>query len=417
MLHANVLHENVMQKEAFKNIVTTRAALTSIILVASAFIYYFYTFAILKDLAGAITSDNFTILLMWGMNFSGAILSALAATLVVKKKNRRDIFLVSWMLLGAVFSFGPLIGSVTNVSGLLTLAFLFGVSFGIGMPSAMGYFTDHTSVENRGRLGGLIMLANGVGLIFLGMIATSSIPVKSLILAVFRISGLLVFLAIKPKQGNPELGTISYRSLVTQRSFLLYLVPWILFSLVNYLSLPVFSNRYVFTSDQLQFSTTIGNIVSGFSAFVGGFLTDSLGRKRMSTTGFVALGIGYTILGVVPDNLLSLYFYSVVDGIAWGILFVVFVVTVWGDLSHGLSSDKYYAVAGIPFFVSLFLRSAIGPYVEVSSYAVFSFTAFFLFLGVLPLMYAPETLPEKTMRDRELKLYVEKAQKVKQKYA
>jgi nucleotide-binding universal stress UspA family protein len=44
-------------------------------------------------------------------------------------------------------------------------------------------------------------------------------------------------------------------------------------------------------------------------------------------------------------------------------------------------------------------------------FAVFSFAAFFLFLAVLPLVYAPETLPEKTMKDRELKKYIEKAQK------
>jgi len=47
--------------------------------------------------------------------------------------------------------------------------------------------------------------------------------------------------------------------------------------------------------------------------------------------------------------------------------------------------------------------------------AIFSLTAFLLFLAVLPLIYAPETLPEKTMKDRELKSYIEKAQKVVQK--
>jgi hypothetical protein len=39
-----------------------------------------------------------------------------------------------------------------------------------------------------------------------------------------------------------------------------------------------------------------------------------------------------------------------------------------------------------------------------------------LFLAVLPLFYAPETLPEKVRKERELKFYVEKAQEVAQKY-
>jgi len=37
-------------------------------------------------------------------------------------------------------------------------------------------------------------------------------------------------------------------------------------------------------------------------------------------------------------------------------------------------------------------------------------------LAVIPLMYAPETLPEKKIRERELKGYIDKAKKVKEKY-
>jgi len=52
----------------------------------------------------------------------------------------------------------------------------------------------------------------------------------------------------------------------------------------------------------------------------------------------------------------------------------------------------------------------------VSEYAIFSFAAFFLFLAVIPLMYAPETLPEKLIRQKELRRYVEKAKKIREKY-
>jgi len=38
-----------------------------------------------------------------------------------------------------------------------------------------------------------------------------------------------------------------------------------------------------------------------------------------------------------------------------------------------------------------------------------------LFLAIIPLLYAPETLPEKSMKDRELKNYLETAQKFAQK--
>jgi len=49
------------------------------------------------------------------------------------------------------------------------------------------------------------------------------------------------------------------------------------------------------------------------------------------------------------------------------------------------------------------------------AYAMLSIASFFLFLAVLPLFYAPETLPEKEIKERELKEYLKKARKIKEK--
>ena len=49
--------------------------------------------------------------------------------------------------------------------------------------------------------------------------------------------------------------------------------------------------------------------------------------------------------------------------------------------------------------------------------AAFTVATFFLFLAVVPLMYAPETLPEKTMKSRDLKSYTERALQKAQKEA
>jgi hypothetical protein len=42
--------------------------------------------------------------------------------------------------------------------------------------------------------------------------------------------------------------------------------------------------------------------------------------------------------------------------------------------------------------------------------------SFFLFVAVLPLIYAPETLPEKKMELRRLRSFAEEARKAKEKY-
>jgi MFS family permease len=161
----------------------------------------------------------------------------------------------------------------------------------------------------------------------------------------------------------------------------------------------------------------IENILIAASAVFCGFLADIVGRKRMSIVGFALLGIGYSFLGIYPESPLSWYFYTVIDGVSLGILFVIFIITIWADLSNGSPSEKYYAVGVLPFFISYLLKLTTGPEIvaAIPPTSIFSFTALFLFLAVLPLVYAPETLPEKIMKDRELRSYLEKAQKIAQK--
>jgi MFS family permease len=187
-----------------------------------------------------------------------------------------------------------------------------------------------------------------------------------------------------------------------------------MFSLGSYLIVPLQFN--LLEESSIKFLTVIENAITGIFAIIGGFLLDIIGRKRMAIFGFTVLGLGCSFLGIYPKNIFSWYLYTVVDGIAWGILLVIFVITIWGDLSYGALSDKYYVVGLLPFFVSKFLQLTIGEYIAaiVPSFALFSFIALFLFLAVIPLMYAPETLPEKIMREKEVKSYIEKAKRLKE---
>jgi hypothetical protein len=144
-----------------------------------------------------------------------------------------------------------------------------------------------------------------------------------------------------------------------------------------------------------------------------------VGRKQAAIAGFVLLGLSYAVLGIYPTEQISWYIFTILNGMTWGILIVIFVLSIWGDLSHSAPSDKYYAIGVLPFFISKFLEIAIGKYISINILpnTLFSFIAFFLFLAVLPLVYAPETLPEKVMKDRDLKSYVENAKKKAQKDA
>jgi hypothetical protein len=96
----------------------------------------------------------------------------------------------------------------------------------------------------------------------------------------------------------------------------------------------------------------------------------------------------------------------------------VFFMTLWGDLAGNNQKERYYLLGGLPYLLTAFLSVIVTPFVAIiPASTAFSLASFFLFVAVLPLMYAPETLSEKRIKDMELKSYLEKAKKVKEKYA
>jgi MFS family permease len=191
---------------------------------------------------------------------------------------------------------------------------------------------------------------------------------------------------------------------------MLYFIPWFMFTLVNFIEKPLLEQFFgpgLFGNYEL--ATTI---IASVSAFLGGMFCDLKGRKVAGILGFVLLGIGYAILSLLPEAQLSQILYVVFDGTAWGILYVTFIFIVWGDISENKIPEKYYLLGGMPFLFAGLIEAIVQPFVTVVPISTsFSLASFFLFLAVLPLLYAPETLPEKTMKDRELKNYIEKAQK------
>ena len=393
--------------------VSIRPVVASVVLISNALIWYASAFSVLKNLIGE------TSLVLWSAHFASAVFSALAGSKLSGNRAGRTLFIGIWMILGVLSSLLLMFVSAADMIGVAIISILLGVSFGLGLPASLALFADSTSVENRAGLGGLVLLLDGLGSFSIGMFMGDNIVVQALILAAWRIIGLVLFLVINPlEQMSGERISMSFSAILSQRTFILYLVPWTMFSLVNYLSLPV-QFKIIQDPGLVSLLMTIENVLLGVFAVVGGLLSDIVGRKRVTIFGFVLLGLGYGALGIYPRALMSWYFYTFVDGVAWGIFSVMFIITIWGDVSYGSPSDKHFAIGGIPFFISNFLRLVVGSQIAevVSENAIFSLTALFLFLAVLPLMAAPETLPERKIKERELRKYIEKAKRIKQQHS
>lgn len=378
---------------------------TVFILLFNAFTWFYMTILMVDSIGG--NSDIAST--VWIIYYLSVVFSSIGGSLL-SNKIRRLTFLYFWMALGTAIALSHVVMWAVWVFDVPISSFLLGVSVGLGMPSSLAYFADSTLVENRGSVSGIIFLATNLGAFPLAiLLMMPNLTINFLTLTIWRGLGLVLFFLIRPvdkyenKSGRRHEN--SFSQVFHNRAFILYLIPWIMFTFIDRLVADFFGRELAEA------------IIGSFSAFIGGFLSDRVGRKRMVVFGFVLIGVAYGIVGIAPNVVLSRYLYLALDGFAAGILWVTCIMILWGDLSHSGMSEKFYVIGNIPFFLTNLVPIFLFPYIKlIPVNATFSIASFFLFLAVLPLMYAPETLPEKKIRLRQLRSYADKAKKLREKY-
>ena len=384
-------------------------------LLVNAFTWLFFLRYLIDEIIkiNSITDD---LAIIWTAFYLSIIVFSIIGAVLSKRLSGLK-FLYSWMALGAIASLLPVFVNHFTVIHLVVVVAIFGSSFGLGMPSCLAFFAKTTKVENRGRIGGITFLIVSLAApLLIVPISGLSLMTVSIICAVWRGTGLGVYF-LKPKNhDSTEVAKTSFVSILRNRSFLLYFVAWLMFSLVDTFEISIIENAL--NPALLEIMSFVEPVIATFFILIAGFMCDLVGRKKIVLSGFVALGAAYAILGFGPLSDISWYLYFVVDGAAWGIFYLTFVLILWGDLSQSGSREKYYALGSVPFFISYIVPQfvPVSFLKELSLYAAFSLAAFFLFVAVMPLVFAPETLPEKKMELRRLRSFAEDAKKIKEKY-
>ncbi|HLE75233.1 MAG TPA: hypothetical protein VI864_04215 [Candidatus Bathyarchaeia archaeon] len=397
-----------------------RATAPSILLVLNSFVWFMLTYALFSAIVNGLNLLDSEKLGVFTTYFVGVAVSAILGSKFFP--HARAKFLNLWPFTGAIATLLLITVSSTGLLANALLAFFLGASIGIGLPSCLSYFADSTSVENRGFIGGIIWSGVGFSVLFFAFLINMLGQWDTIVaLTIWRLFGGVGFLFLNRKHAQPAAQkSPSYLELIRKREVLLYLFPWVMFSIINFAEAPILEG--VFGADFI-FVQLVEYAFIGIFAIVGGIVADVAGRKRVVIAGFVMLGIEYAALSVFSNSPVTLYLFLTLDGITWGLFFSVFLMALWGDLGENHEKEKYYTLGGLPFLLAGFLPILIKLYARdisptvISPTVAFSFASFFLFLAVIPLMYAPETLPEKQRKDRELKSYIEKAKKVKEKYA
>jgi MFS family permease len=382
------------------------------ILLFNTFAWFYLTQIIIDSILTSLSVTYIQNLIIRASYFISIVGSSIVGSVLSNKISRLN-FLYLWIILGIVTSSVFVLINNFTVIHILFFCILLGISFGLGMPSCLAYFTDYTPIENRGRISGIIFLTTNLSApLFIMALNMFGLISNLIILAVWRGFGLIVFFLKPEKNSASEKKKVgSFISVLHDKSFLLYFIAWLMFCLIDRFEKPVLANLF---GD--FYYLMIGPIIGSFFALIAGVLSDRVGRKRVILYGFVTLGIAYAVIGIAPDTLFSWYFFLTIESIATGILWVTFILILWGDLSQHGSREKYYVIGEAPYFLTFVIQQLSVPSVALPLYAAFSLASFFLFAAVLPLVYAPDTLPEKKIRLRRLRKYMDAAKKVKEKY-
>jgi len=410
------------RNSVMNSVLLQRDFLAIFVTIVNAFSWYFPLYLFFQSTLGRLQLESTFLLAAFGVQYVAVVCSAIVGTALVKRFLSRDALLSVWMLVGIIASTSMIALETFGTAYVLLVSFLLGISLGLGFPSCLAYLGDYSIEENRGWLAGITFFASSLCIFFIGLLLSfSTLVVGALILATWRGTGLLLFLLTKSKQGCREEDTmharieVSYKSVLLDRPFLLYIIPWIMFCLINFIEKPVVDN--FFGEDIASFIPIAEFGIGSFAALIGGWISDSVGRKRVVIFGFITLGIGYAVLGLFPSIILSWYLYIILDGVAWGIFLLMFYLVMWSELAGNRIKDKYCLVGILPFLISSYIQILFTPYAKlIDISAAFSLASFFLFLAVFPILLAPETLPEKKIELKRLRKYVEKAKKIREKH-
>jgi MFS family permease len=386
------------------------------VLLVNAFAWFYMAPIMIDGILEGINVTDTQGIIVQSVYYSGIVISSIIGSILANKINRLK-FIYAWTVMGIAASVVPILFSSFIWIDCLIISIFLGASFGLGIPSCLSYFADVTQVENRGRISGIILLTANMAAPILA-IAFSGLDLTTalIVFAGWRSLGLIVFF-LQPNEKNSsserKLGE-SFSGIIKDKTFGFYLLAWIMFCLVDRIGGPLVIDSL---GDVSEIMIITSPIIASITALIAGIVADWIGRKKIVLYGFISLGIAYALVGIILGEPLVNYFFVVINGITAGLLFVTFILILWGDMSQSGSREIYYTIGIIPLFLTEIIGLALdGYFIQIQETSIFSVAAFFLFLAVLPLLYAPETLPEKKIELRRVRKYVEAARKVKERH-
>lgn len=342
---------------------------------------------------------------LWLFSFA---CSAIIGSMISERLNRKR-FLGFWIFFGVLItaSFAVFEGPTF----FLLLSVLAGSSFGIGFPSCLAFIADSTAVEERARVSGAAILATFIALILMrGILSPLGLIEALFITAIFRAISFFALLI------DPIERTLAKKknwvAVFTTPGFGLYFLSWLMFMAAGGTSYLVESWLPPEYEAVESLGLALMNVGVAFAGLISGLVSDRFGRKKAIIFGLSTLGISYALFGVTTHPI-SYLLTQIFFGASFGIIFVNYFMTVIGDFASTGPKERFYAVGGAVIILNMAIQLLSEIFrLDVPSNVVSSILSLVLFVAVIPLLYAPETLPRDKIRAMKFRKYLKKVKKV-----
>jgi MFS family permease len=343
-----------------------------------------------------------------------AAISAFIGVFLSKRISGKK-FLWAWTAFGVLVT-----GMLPFFKGeVFTLIFgaLFGVALGLGFPYSLSLLANCTRIEQRGRVSGILLLETFV-LIAIGLFFTDALNFgligTVIILMALRATSFLGIATDEITSCTRPIGQMATVSRVrkkeTNKNFLLYFIPWILFFIVivltDHIIWPTLETNpqinQILTTDPWHY---VGTAVSGV---ISGFMADRFGRKIPIVIGLSLLGFSLVLIASVVTPV-SVFIHLMAIGIAFGFLMVVYIA-IPGDLAEPNSGEMLYALIVV---LPLAIYGGLGALPRIfgasaTASALSWILTSLIFLSIVPIYIAKDTLKEEKIQERQIKEYVKK---------
>jgi hypothetical protein len=299
----------------------------------------------------------------------------------------------------------------------LTVILVMAIIFSIGLLALFTYFWNLTASEERGRVAGLIgFVILPLYFIAIPVVAETLDFLATVMLGIFLSLGVLLTKLLRPERALLTPKKDKRGNNFEKRTVLFYSIPWIIFSLVNGILARNISLNILQQVSSSFYLFLLGLQVIGviFGAIVGGIVADFFGRRLSLALSLTLYGASSALAGLFQSDAIFSFVY-VTNGLSWGILLVLYIFVVWGDLANKENCAKMYAIGLAPYYLALGFGLLPTQVSQIPLVVSALSSCLLIFLSNIPIILAPELLPSDFREKIKLKLHMNAIKKIDKK--